>query len=88
MVLNLVKPQKPKTITVEQLNDILLSLKTKQLEQLKQINSVIETMPLFGEMRETNKKLSFGQYLTVLSEWWNTVQHTLIDVAREVNQIV
>ena len=88
MVLNLVKPQKPKTITVEQLNDILLSLKTKQLEQLEQINNVIEMMPLFGEMRETNKKLSFGQYLTVLSEWWNTVQHTLIDVVREVNQIV
>ena len=88
MVLNLVKPQKPKTITVEQLNDILLSLKTKQLEQLKQINSVIETMPLFGEMRETNKNLTFGQYLTVLKEWFDTVKRIILDVVREVNQIV
>jgi len=89
-VLDLAKNKNPKakTITEKQLKEILLAVKTRHLKQLERINKALEKMPLFGTMRETNKKLSFGQYLTVLSEWWNTIKHTIVDVSREVNENV
>ena len=34
----------------------------------------LETMPIFGEMRKRDKRLTFRQYLTVLAEWHSNIK--------------
>jgi len=41
---------------------------------LQQLEKAIETMPIYGKLREQNEELTFGQYLTVLQKWFDSLQ--------------
>lgn len=40
----------------------------------------LETMPIFGGMRKDDPRLTFGQYLTVLKEWHESIKKELRDL--------
>jgi len=46
-----------------------------------------EKMPLFGKLREHDKRLTFGQYLTVLKEWWEKTKAEGEDFKKELREI-
>lgn len=51
---------------------------------LQQLEETIETMPIYGILRAQNKELTFGQYLTVLQNWFNSLQKAEEDFKREL----
>ena len=40
-------------------------------EKLTILRKQFDKMPIFGQLREIDKRLTFGQYLTVLKEWFD-----------------
>jgi len=38
---------------------------------------LLREMPIFGKLKKKDKRLLFGQYLTVLEEWYRKVEEQL-----------
>lgn len=41
------------------------------------MKDTLETMPIFGKMRKNDPRLTFGQYLTILKEWHDSIKEEL-----------
>lgn len=54
----------------------------------KTFREQFEKMPIYGEMREQDKRLKFGQYLTVLKEWWDKTKEQDEGFEAELREIV
>jgi len=46
---------------------------------LQDILESLESMPMFGELRRVNEQLKFGQYITILKEWFERHKRTVRD---------
>lgn len=53
---------------------------------LETLEKVIEAMPIFGELREQNRELKFGQYLTVLKEWFDSLRLEKANLEKELRE--
>lgn len=51
---------------------------------LKTLEQVIEAMPIYGELREENEQLTFGQYFTVLKRWFERLRTEAKDFKRDI----
>jgi len=41
---------------------------------LKALSEQFDKMPIFGRLRQLNRRLTFGQYLIVLKDWWDKTE--------------
>lgn len=61
---------------------------TVKVYDLKALLSVIDEMPLYGKLRKRDKRLTFGQYLTVLKEWFDAVQSEAEDLDKYIRKLL
>lgn len=53
---------------------------------LKVSREQFEKMPIYGQLRELDKRLTFGNYLTVLKEWWDKTERLLNEQEKEFRE--
>ena len=55
---------------------------------LENLTEQFEKMPIYGKLRELDKRLTFGQYLTVLKEWWDDTRKMIAGFEKELGEML